>query len=356
MAERDVCRGLPAEVRLKAVTTDGRLPFVFEASGSETHFTNGYDPNPRARRVFAFPQPATLARTLRDAAADPERPTWRGKVAAMPELDIKMLRPAQITAIGGIERSLAEQHFDRSLVQMATGAGKTFAAVTTAYRLLKHGGFNRVLFLVDRNNLADQTLAEFQNYRTPDDGRRFTEIYNVDKLTGAGMLGSSKVVVSTIQRVFKALSGDQVPDQDDPNLDDFVPDAPVTVVLQQGLPAGDVRPGHRRRGPPLHLRRVARRAGLLRRPHRRPDRHPRASRPSASSGRTWCPSTPTRSPWPTASTSTSTCTGSRPRSATRVRPSRLAPSSPPSTGAPASNASKPLTRHWNTPTRSSTGR
>jgi type I restriction enzyme, R subunit len=228
--------GLPADVRLKAVTTDGRLPFVFEASGSETHFTNGYDPNPRARRIFAFPQPATLARTLRDATADPERPTWRGKVTVMPELDTKMLRPAQITAIGGIERSLAEQHFDRSLVQMATGAGKTFAAVTTAYRLLKHGGFNRVLFLVDRNNLADQTLAEFQNYRTPDDGRRFTEIYNVDKLTGAGMLGSSKVVVSTIQRVFKALSGDQVPDLDDPNLDDYVPDAPVTASYNKAFP------------------------------------------------------------------------------------------------------------------------
>jgi type I restriction enzyme R subunit len=228
--------GLPAEVRLKAVTTDGRLPFVFEASGSETHFTNGYDPNPRARRVFAFPQPSTLARTLRDAQADPEHATWRGKVIAMPELDTKMLRPAQITAISGIERSLAEQRFDRSLVQMATGAGKTFAAVTTAYRLLKHGGFNRVLFLVDRNNLADQTLAEFQNYRTPDNGRRFTEIYNVDKLTGAGMLGSSKVVVSTIQRVFRALSGDQVPDQDDPNLDNYVPDAPVTVSYNRDFP------------------------------------------------------------------------------------------------------------------------
>jgi type I site-specific restriction endonuclease len=67
---------------------------------------------------------------------------------------------------------------------MATGAGKTHAAVNAAYRLLKHGGFNRVLFLVDRNNLADQTLAEFQSYRTLDDGRRFTEIYDVDKLTG----------------------------------------------------------------------------------------------------------------------------------------------------------------------------
>jgi type I restriction enzyme R subunit len=79
-------------------------------------------------------------------------------------------------------------------------------------------------------------LAEFQTYRTPDDGRRFTEIYNVDKLTGAGMLGSSKVVVSTIQRVFNALSGGQVTDQDDPNLDDFVPDAPVVVSYNKAFP------------------------------------------------------------------------------------------------------------------------
>ena len=102
---------VPADVLLKAVTTDGRLSFGFEASGSETHFTNGYDPNPRARRVFAFPQPSALARTLRDSTADSERPTWRGKVTAMPELDTNMLRPAQIAAISGIERSMAERRF-----------------------------------------------------------------------------------------------------------------------------------------------------------------------------------------------------------------------------------------------------
>jgi type I restriction enzyme R subunit len=109
---------------------------------------------------------------------------------------------------------------------MATGAGKTFTAVTLAYRLLKFGGFRRILFLVDRNNLAEQTIAEFQNYRTPGDGRRFTEIYNVDKLTSAGMLGSSDVVVSTIQRVYSVLRGNDVTEGDDPNLDDYVPDAP----------------------------------------------------------------------------------------------------------------------------------
>jgi type I restriction enzyme, R subunit len=218
------------------LTVEGQLPFVFEASGSETHFTNGYDPQPRARRIFAFLQPGTLARTLRDAEADPGAATWRGKVRAMPELLIEGLRPAQIEAVNGIERSLTRQRFGRSLVQMATGAGKTFTAVTESYRLLKHGGFRRILFLVDRNNLGDQTLREFQNYATPDDGRRFTQLYNVDKLTSAGMVDSSDVIISTIQRVYAALRGEQVPDVDDPGLDGFIPDAPVEVGYRPELP------------------------------------------------------------------------------------------------------------------------
>ena len=228
--------GLPPEVRLRALTKDGRLPFIFEASGSETHFTNGFDPSPRARRIFAVPRPGTLARIMRDADGDPENPTWRAKVCTMPALQTEGLRPAQIDAVLGIERSLAEQRFDRSLVQMATGAGKTYTAVTESYRLLKHAGFRRVLFLVDRNNLGDQTLREFQNYATPDDGRRFTELYNADKLTGAGMVDSSHVVISTIQRVYAALRGEQVADTDDPNLDSYTPDRPVEVAYNSQMP------------------------------------------------------------------------------------------------------------------------
>ena len=237
--------GLPPQVRLRAVTRSGRLPFVFEASGSEVHVTNGFDPEPRARSIFAFPRPETLARTLRTAyptAAGPgavepvEDPTWRGRVRHLPPLITAGLRPAQITAIRGVERSLVEQRFDRSLVQMATGAGKTYTAVTECYRLLRYGGFGRILFLVDRNNLADQALAEFRNYATPDDGRRFTELYNVDKLTAAGMVGSSSVVISTIQRVHAALRGQEVPDADDPNLDAFTPDTPVEVGYNPEMP------------------------------------------------------------------------------------------------------------------------
>lgn len=228
--------GLPAEVRIKAKTRDGRLPFVFEASGVETHFTNGFDPEPRARLIFNIPRPETFARHLREAETNPDYPTWRAKVRKLPALDTDPLRPAQIEAINGVEQSLTNQQHDRSLVQMATGAGKTFTAVTQSYRLLKHGGFDRILFLVDRNNLADQTLGEFQNYRTPDDGRRFTELYNVNKLSSAGLLGSTKVTISTIQRVFRFIKAGEVSEADDPDIDDYIPDAPVTVSYSDALP------------------------------------------------------------------------------------------------------------------------
>jgi type I restriction enzyme, R subunit len=226
--------GLPPDVRLAALTKDGRLPFVFEASGTETHFTNGFDPDPRARRIFNFPKAATLAKTLR--GKDEEHPTWRGKVTAMPPLDTTPLRPAQIEAINGVEQSLREQRYDRSLVQMATGAGKTYAAVTLSYRLLKFGGFDRILFLVDRNNLAKQTMAEFENYRTPDDGRRFTELYNVNRLNRGPMPESTALAISTIQRVFKALRNEEVGESDDPELDGWVPDIPVTVAYNADIP------------------------------------------------------------------------------------------------------------------------
>ncbi|MCH9736969.1 MAG: DEAD/DEAH box helicase family protein [Actinomycetia bacterium] len=228
--------GLPVDVRIAAKTEAGRLPFVFEASGVETHFTNGFDPEPRARLIFNVPRPETLARSLRDAEADAQRPTWRAKVRDLPALNTEPLRPAQIEAINGTEYSLAAQQFDRSLVQMATGAGKTYAAVTQAYRLLKFGGFNRILFLVDRNNLATQTLGEFQNYRTPDDGRRFTELYNVAKLSSTGPLGSTAVVISTIQRVFQFIRAGEVSNDDDPDLDGYIPDIPVTVSYSDALP------------------------------------------------------------------------------------------------------------------------
>jgi type I restriction enzyme R subunit len=218
-----------------AVLHREELPFIYEASGSETHFTNLYDPEPRARHIFNFQKPETLARIIRNAENNAQA-TWRGRVQTIPDTEGYDLRPASRRAVIAVEKSLKANQNSRSLVQMATGAGKTRMAVTESYRLLKFGGFTRVLFLVDRNNLGDQTLREFRDFTTPDDGRKFTDLYNVDKLTSSGMVGSSAVVISTIQRVFSVLKGQTVIDADDPALDGYIPDAPVEVQYNADLP------------------------------------------------------------------------------------------------------------------------
>jgi type I restriction enzyme R subunit len=229
--------GLTAEQRMTAWRRDAPLPFGYVATGTETAFVNGLDPEPRTREVFAFHRPETLARWMREVADDPAAPTMRARLRRLPQLDEGGLRPAQVDAIRGLERALAQDR-PRSLIQMATGAGKTFTAVTASYRLLKHGRANRILFLVDRNNLGKQTLREYAGYETPDDRRKFTELYNVDRLSGAGMLQSSSVVISTIQRLYSALRGRELPDVDldDRAFDSYDLDEPAEVVYNAAIP------------------------------------------------------------------------------------------------------------------------
>lgn len=133
--------------------------------------------------------------------------TLRWRFGQYPPLVDGNLWSAQIEAINNLERSLADGK-ERALIQMATGSGKTFTAVNYVYRMLQHGKARRVLFLVDRSNLAKQTLGEFQNFSTPDDGRKFTDIYNVQRLTSNRLDPVAKVAITTIQRLYSMLQGE----------------------------------------------------------------------------------------------------------------------------------------------------
>ena len=177
------------------------LPFLYESTGVETFFTNGLDPAPRSRRVFAFHRPEMLAAWVQ------EPDTFRARLRELPPLITTGLWPAQVEAIGNLERSLAADK-PRALIQMATGSGKTFTAVNAIYRLIKHAKAKRVLFLVDRNNLGRQAFKEFDQYLTPDDGRKFTELYNVQHLQSNTLDPVSRVCITTIQRLFAMLAGE----------------------------------------------------------------------------------------------------------------------------------------------------
>ncbi len=186
------------------------LPFLYQSTGVETRFTSGLDPKPRGRRVFAFHRPETLAGWLQAPMLPGEdRPaSLRGRLQHVPALHDQGLWPAQRTAVRNLETSLAHDR-PRSLIQMATGSGKTFTAVTSVYRLVKHVDARRVLFLVDRANLGRQAEREFQQYVTPDDGRKFTDLYNVQFLRSNRLDPAARVVITTIQRLYSILQGEE---------------------------------------------------------------------------------------------------------------------------------------------------
>lgn len=206
------------------------LPFLYVSNGVETRFCNRLDPEPRSRPLFAPHRPETLAEWLTaeplsiwtqgwsselnlSAAEQPDVPygarpsTLRSRLHALPPGEIPGLWPNQQKAIAALEKSLAADR-PRALIQMATGSGKSLTSVVSIYRMIKFGGARRVLFLVDRGNLGEQAEDEFARYRSYDDHRKFPELYKVQRLTKNKIASSSKVVITTIQRLYSMLRGD----------------------------------------------------------------------------------------------------------------------------------------------------
>jgi len=224
---------------LPAFRVEGALPFGYESTGRETRFTCGLDPDPTSRRVFTFHRPETLARWHEDHVRDGSA-TLRGGLQLLPELDPAGLWSAQAEAIRSLEKSLKENR-PKALIQMATGSGKTFTAANVCYRLLRHAGAKRILFLVDRANLGRQAIREFEGFNTPDDGRKFTELYNARRLTSSSLdiaaETATKVHVSTIQRLYSILRDeDLAKDLDEQSGFDMAPERPVEVAYNPAVP------------------------------------------------------------------------------------------------------------------------
>lgn len=184
------------------------LPFVYETNSQEIYFTDARDINACSRRIFNFHKPETLFELLNQPS------TLRNNLKNMPILNKTGLRDCQVEAIDGLEQSLANNQ-KRSLIHMATGAGKTFTACNFVYRLLKYAKAKRVLFLVDRNNLGKQTKKEFDNFVLQDENRKFTEVYIAQQLQHNKIDKDAKVVITTIQRLYSMLCNEE--DYDEAN-------------------------------------------------------------------------------------------------------------------------------------------
>ncbi|HNC32096.1 MAG TPA: DEAD/DEAH box helicase family protein, partial [Cyclobacteriaceae bacterium] len=207
-----------ANAKLKHLKNEP-LPFVYISTGEVTRFTDFTDPKPRAREVFSFHRPETLRDWVK------RDKSLRRRLLDLPALQTEGLRECQINAITKLETSFKENR-PRALIQMATGSGKTFTAITAIYRLLKYAKAKRVLFLVDTKNLGEQAEQEFMSFVPNDDNRKFTELYSVQRLKSSYIATDSQVCISTIQRLYSILKGTELEEsaeEENPNEKKYQP-------------------------------------------------------------------------------------------------------------------------------------
>ena len=199
----EVQSGRYASSTFKWIKKDYFIRFAYEATDKLVRFTDYKDIKYRSRSVFSFHRPETLLNLLRQSD------TVRNHMKQFPSFDETGFRKCQITAIKNLDASFAENR-PKALVQMATGAGKTFPAITAAYRLLKYGKMNRILFLVDTRGLGEQAEREFLAYTPNDDPRSFSQIYGVRRLKSAYIPSDVQICISTIQRMYSILKGEDL--------------------------------------------------------------------------------------------------------------------------------------------------
>ena len=191
-----------ASAKLKRCNNE-KLPFVYVSTGEFTRFTDFRDPKPRSRPVFTFHRPETFAEWLK------QDKSLRARLHDIPALPEEGLRDCQVKAINNLEDSFKHYH-SKALIQMATGSGKTYTAITFIYRLLKYAKAKRILFLVDTKNLGEQAEQEFMAFVPNDDNRKFTELYAVTRLKSSFIPTDNQVYISTIQRMYSILKGTEL--------------------------------------------------------------------------------------------------------------------------------------------------
>ncbi|KAF0129998.1 MAG: helicase type I site-specific restriction-modification system restriction subunit [Bacteroidetes bacterium] len=220
-----------AASKLKHINNEP-LPYIYESTGVITRFTNAKDPKPRAKNIFSFHRPETIKFQLKN-----ER-TLRSRLFDFPALNKGNLRECQYSAIKNLEISF-EENRPKALIQMATGAGKTFTAISSIYRLLEYADAKRILFLVDTKNLGEQAEQEFMAFIPPNENRTFTELYTVQRLTSSFVNPDAHVCISTIQRLYSILKGeelDEKSEEENPNEKDWQPKEPLPVIYNEKIP------------------------------------------------------------------------------------------------------------------------
>ena len=188
------------------------IPLVYLANGKKILFRNLLDPNGNYEEIEEFHSPKKMLKLINETSL----------YGALPRIEKNGLRDCQYNAEVSFENSLINSK-KRALAILATGSGKTYLACLATYRLLNYTSTDRVLFLVDRNNLAKQTENEFNTFDRTEKRKTLGSLYTINRLRKNEDI-SGDVVISTIQKLFAVLTGNSLIGDDDDENDDFFKD------------------------------------------------------------------------------------------------------------------------------------
>lgn len=168
------------------------------------------------------------------AATYPDSNHWRDRFATVPPDNKSGMREAryyQHNAIQAVLEAIASGQ-KRMLLTMATGTGKTTIALQIAWKLF-HSSWNLsgepthrpcILFLTDRNILANQALTEFTAF--PEDALVRIEPKNIQKTKKVPKNGS---VFFSIFQTFMTQNGEELA----PNFLEYAPDFFDLVIVDE---------------------------------------------------------------------------------------------------------------------------
>ena len=185
-----------------------QIPLVYLANGKKIYFKNMLKPDSEYVELSEMHPPKKMLQLIGQVS----------EYGALPRLDKRGLRDCQYRAETEFENSI-KQGKKKSLAVLATGSGKTYLACLASYRLLNYTPAKRVLFLVDRNNLARQTESEYSTFDRTEDHQEMSSLYEIKRLKKEKDV-KADIVISTIQKLFAILTGNPLPGDDDEDEED----------------------------------------------------------------------------------------------------------------------------------------
>ena len=186
-----------------ALWIKGMIPLVYLANGNKIYFKNMLIPDSEYEELSAMHSPKKMLQLIGQVS----------EYGALPRIEKKGLRDCQYNAEVALEASLKEGK-KKALAILATGSGKTYLACLASYRMLNYTTVKRVLFLVDRNNLARQTESEFSLFDRTENGHALSSLYQINRLRKPEDI-NGQVVISTIQKLFAVLTGQNISDDNE---------------------------------------------------------------------------------------------------------------------------------------------